>query len=228
MSDEQEVVGEQVPELTDEQEVVEEQTPELTDDTDVVSPYLFGELFDGMLSDPVFKRTIRKLADLPSLSDVEKKPMDGKKFYRGVMGYRRRGWHLLLAVGCGRAMVREIALAKYLALVQNMHDDRNATIVLENFTESEDGRMPRGQVLGRIFPEFSALVVAQGLTGKVIHSPSDIVKMDCYYLSKEALAGFYISCKLQHGAQDLLDELAGAHDGWKAFNLTSNLCDPEL
>lgn len=187
-----------------------------------------GNIFAGMMEDETFHRTIQNLSELPSLEDVAQRPMPGKKFCRGVIGFRRQHRNLTLAVGCGRAMVRQIELAKYLALMQNMHDDRDATIVLENFVESDDGRLPRGQVLGRFIPEFSCLVVAQGLTGRVIHSPSDIVKLDAYYLSKEALSGFFISCRLQHGAQELLDELAGAHDGWKAYDIPRNPCQPEL
>lgn len=205
------------------------------------SPSPFDIIFGGMMTySPSFSKAIKELAALTTLDEVLKKPMPGKPFHRGVMGFRRRGRNLTIAIGCGCAMVREIALPKYVALIQNMNadlgvsggriekDGLSATIVLEHYTEPDENRLPRGQVLGRLIPEFSAIVIAQGLAGKVIHSTRDIVKFDTYYLPKEALAAFYVSSKIQNGTQDLLDELIGAHDGWKSFGIPRDPCQPEL
>lgn len=194
-----------------------------------------SHIFAGMMAaeDGVFRTAIQNLAALPSLDDVKLNPMPGKPFPkapfdRGVMGFRRLGRHLTLAFGCGTAMVRQVELGKYIAMVQAMKNKNHETIVLENFIEGEDGgRMPRGQVLGRIVPEYSAVLIVQGLSGRVIHSPADIVKSDVYYIGKEQLTAFYISSKLQQGNEETLDELAGAFDGWKAYNLPASLDAPQ-
>lgn len=195
----------------------------------------FTRIFGDMMAaeDGVFRDAINNLAALPSMDHVRKNPMPGKPFPkkpydRGVMGFRRLGRHLTLAFGCGTAMVRQVELGKYIAMVQEMKNKNHETIVLENFIEGEDGgRMPRGQVLGRIVPEYSAVLIVQGLSGRVIHSPADIVKSDVYYISKEQLSAFYISSKLQQGNEETLDELAGAFDGWLAYNLPPSLDAPQ-
>ncbi|MBJ6799731.1 hypothetical protein [Geomonas propionica] len=187
-------------------------------------------IFTGMKArDPIFELTLQNLAGLPTLNEVEGHPMPGKAFHQGVMGYRRNANSLRISVGCGRAMVRHIEPAKFIAMAENMHEDRLATVVLENFTDGErDGRMPRGQVLGRINPDYSCIVIAQGLTGRVIHGTSDLVRLDAYYVAKDLLAGFYLSAKLQHGVQSKLDELIGSFDGWKAYDIPRDPCAPEL
>ncbi len=193
-------------------------------------PNPLESIFAGMEArDEVFSLALQHLAHLPTMDEVRNAPMPGKGFYEGVMGYRRNAGSLKISVGCGRALVRNIEPSKFIAMVQNMHIEKDATVVLENFIEGENSNiLPRGQVLGRINPDYSCIVVAQGLSGRVIHGPSDLVRLDAYYLSKELLTGFYISTKLQHGIQSKLDELIGSHDGWKAYNIPRDPCEPAL
>ena len=142
------------------------------------------------------------------------------------MGFRRNGRNLNLTIACGKTMIRQIALPRFIAMVQNMSDPDTATIVLENFTEGEESRQPRGQVLGRLNPNFSCITVAQGLTGRVIHGPSDLARLDVYYLAKDQLMAFYIAAKYQIGVEDELDEMIGAFDGWKVFDIPLDPCNP--
>lgn len=194
-----------------------------------VAPKYLDTIFSGMMENEVIRQAIKNLANLPTMDEARERPMPGKKFYEGVMGYRRVANTLKLSVGCGRAMVRHIDPSKFIAMVENMHNEKLATIVIENFTEGEDSnRMPRGQILGRINPDYSCMVIAQGLTGRVIHGPSDMVRLDAYYISKELLTAFYISSRLQRGVQSKLDELIGSFDGWKAYNIPRDPCEPAL
>lgn len=155
--------------------------------------------------------------------------MPGKPFENvGVMGFRRQANLLRLTIACERAIVRNLELGKFIAMVERMNDPEKATIVLENFTEADDNRTPRGQVLGRINPEFSCITVAQGLTGRVIHSHGDLARLDVYYVSREQLTSFYLAAKAQIGDEGKLNELVAAYDGWKAFDIPLNPCHPEL
>lgn len=200
----------------------------MSEETNDVAVHPLGSIFCGMMCDELFREAICNLNALPTLDEVKGNPMPGKKFHKGVMGFRRLGRNLTLSIGCGRAMVRQIELHKFIAMVQNMKNEQDATTVLENFVEGDDSRMPRGQILGRINPDYSCIVVAQGLVGRVIQGPTDLVRLDCYYLSKEVLTGFYISSKLQDGMQNDLDKLIGSFDGWKAYNLPRDTFEPGL
>lgn len=189
------------------------------------------DIFTGMYEDAKFEQAIKSLARFPELETLrqQNKYIPGKPFDNpGIMGFRRNGRNLVLTIACERTMVRHIALQKYIAMVQNMNDQRNATIVLENFIEPDENRQPRGQVLGRLNPHYSCITVAQGLTGRVIHGPDDLVRLDAYYIDKQLLTAFYIAAKVQIGHQDTLDELIGAYDGWKAYDLPLDPLNPSL
>lgn len=189
------------------------------------------DIFSGMYDDAKFEQAIKSLARFPELEKLrlQRKYLPGKPFEKpGVMGFRRNGRNLVLTIACEKTMVRQIALQKYIAMVQNMNDPRNATIVLENFIEPDENRQPRGQVLGRLNPQYSCITVAQGLTGRVIHGPDDLVRLDAYYIDKQLLTAFYIASKVQIGHQDTLDELIGAYDGWKAYDLPLDPFTPSL
>jgi hypothetical protein len=186
-----------------------------------------SDVFAGRLaSDAKFALGVNNLSQIRTFEDVEVSPMPQRPFVKGVMGFRRNGRSLNLTIACGKTMVRQITLPRFIAMVENMNDENNATIVLENFTEGEENRLPRGQVLGHINKTFSCITVAQGLTGRVIHGPSDLARLDVYYLAKDQLMACYIAAKYQIGADNDLDEMIGAFDGWKAFDIPADLLNP--
>lgn len=178
-------------------------------------------IFQCHYEDEVFKKTIENLANLP-----EPNRMPGKPLKDGVIGFKRNGRNLNLTIAGGRSIVRQIELLKFVTMLQKMHDD-DATVVLENFSDADEFKAPRGQILGRFNPKYSCITIAQGLTGRVIHGTSDVVRMDAYYLKKDLLTAFYITSKLQLGMEDKLSELIGAYDGWKVFELPVDPCNPD-
>ena len=181
---------------------------------------------ERVMDDTNFKTGILNLHKIKSFDEVEAHPMPHKAFSKGVMGFRRNGRSLRLTIACGKTMSRQVLLPRFIAMIENMDDDENATIVLENFTESEENRQARGQILGRLNPTFSCITVVQGLTGRVIHGPADLARLDVYYLAKDQLAAYYIAAKYQIGDEDKLDAMIGAYDGWKAFNIPLDPCNP--
>ena len=111
-------------------------------------------------------------------------------------------------------------------MVENMDVESKATIMLQNFTESEDGYSGRGQILGRINAASSAITIIQGVTGRIIRGPSDIALFDVYYLDRRDLTAFYIASKYQISNADQLETMIAAFDGWKAFNVPLDPLDP--
>jgi hypothetical protein len=198
-------------------------------------PYLLDRIFEHLYTEPdlrpgaeqgavvdtLLKKTLQNLAELPPPNK-----MPGKPLKEGVIGFKRNGRSLTLTVGCGRAIVRQIELLKFVSMLEKMKDD-DATVVLENFSDGDEYKASRGQTLGRFNPVYSCFTIAQGLTGRVIHGASDVVRMDAYYLNKEVLAAFYLSCKFQLGMEGKLSELIGAYDGWKVFELPVDPCNPD-
>lgn len=195
---------------------------------DIVDP------LTGAVTETDFKKTIRYLAELrPPRS------MPGKPYKDGVMGFRRNGRNINITIACGRAIVRQLELSKFVVMLEKMHDDPvdaegnhhgdrgGATIVLENFSDADEYKASRGQLLGRFNPVYSCFTIAQGLTGRVIHGPQDVVRMDAYYFNKDILTAFYITSKLQLGVEDKLSELISAYDGWKVFDLPLDPCNPD-
>ena len=174
-------------------------------------------------------RGLTNLATLPEF-DPDKSsppPVPGKEFTPGVIGFRRVGrGDLALAIACGKAQVRYITLAKFAAMVEQMHDPRTATIMLQNFSESDDNRAARGQVLGRINPQHSAITVVQGVSGRIVRGPGDISLYDCYYIPREDLSAFYIAAKFQLSNADTLESMIAAFDGWRAFEIPLNPLNP--
>ena len=186
------------------------------------------KIFAGKLEDPGFSAAIDNLSRIKAFTEIGR-GMPGKDFEKeGAMGFRRQASLLRLTIACERAIVRNLELGKFIAMVERMHEPERATIVLENFTELDETRMPRGQILGRINPDYSCIVVAQGLTGRLIHTHADLARMDVYYLSREKLTSFYLAAKAQIGEEGKLNELISAYDGWKAFDIPLNPCNPDL
>lgn len=171
---------------------------------------------DGEGGDPVFVQAMENLMSIKPLG----KGMPGKEFEKeGAMGFRREATRLRLTIACEKAVVRNLVLGKFIAMVERMHNERQATVVLENFVEPDENRMPRGQILGRINPEYSCIMIAQGLTGRLIHTHADLARLDVYYLSRRKLTSFYLAAKEQVGEEDTLNNLIAAFDGWKAFDI---------
>ena len=168
-----------------------------------------------------FKKTLDNLSRLNPPNT-----MPGKPLKEGVIGFKRNGRSLNLTIACGRAIVRQIELLKFVTMIEKMHD-ADATVVLENFADADEYKASRGQTLGRFNPVYSCITVAQGLTGRVIHDASDVVRLDAYYLDKDVLTAYYISSTLQLGMENKLTELIGAYDGWKVFELPVDPCNPD-
>lgn len=173
---------------------------------------------------PGLSQGIANLSGLPELDPANKVP--GKEFEKGVMGLKHTHKGLRIAIACGKVMVRRLPLEKYIALVEYMHNDESASIMLQNFSDQEDGRMAKGQILGRINPQYSAITVIQGVTGRIIRGPGDIALYDVYYLDKQDMMSFYLAAKFQIGNEDQLDSMIAAFDGWKAFSVPLNPLDP--
>lgn len=189
----------------------------------------YGKLLGSAIAPAIeekegFARGVENLHSLPELD--EKRAVPGKPFEKGIIGLRTSKKGLRIAIACGKTQVRYLPLEKYVALVEKMFDSESASIMLQNFTDQEDGRMARGQVLARINPKFSAITVIQGVTGRIVRGPHDIALYDVYYLDKKDLMAFYVTAKFQLGNEDQLDSMIAAYDGWKAFNVPLNPLDP--
>jgi hypothetical protein len=179
---------------------------------------------DGEGGDPVFIQAMQNLVSIKPFGEG----VPGKEFEaEGAMGFRRETNRLRLTIACEKAVIRNLVLGKFIAMVERMHDPELATIVLENFTEPDEYRVPRGQILGRINPEYSCIMVAQGLTGRLIHTHADLARLDVYYLSRRKLTSFYLAAKEQIGEEDTLNNLIAAFDGWKAFDIPLNPRKPD-
>jgi hypothetical protein len=172
------------------------------------------------------------LANLATLPDFDPEngspaPVPGKILESGVIGLRNvRGKAPQLAIACGTNMVRYIPLAKYIALVEKMDDPASATIMLENFSDRDDSRAGRGQVLARLNAKHSAITIVQGVTGRVIRSANDIALYEVYYLPRQDLTAFYVAAKYQLSNEDTLDSMISAYDGWRAYSIPLDPLNP--
>jgi len=169
------------------------------------------------------------LNNLNSLPDFGKPPhpVKGKDFVKGVMGFRKGGkGELSLAIACGKAQVRYITLAKYIAMVENLHDPESATIMLHNFQSQDEYKSGRGQVLARINAESSAITVIQGVAGRVVRGPQDIALFDVYYINRCDMTAFYLAAKAQISNADNLETMIQTYDGWKAFDVPLDPLNP--
>ena len=176
-------------------------------------------------ADPATKQGLLNLKSLPPF-DPYPPPVNGKEFEAGVIGFRKPVGSMNLAITCGKAQVRYLSLAKYIAMVEHLHDPKTATIMLQNFTESDDGKGGKGQILGRINAKSSAITIIQGVTGRIIRGASDIALFDVYYIDRRDLTAFYLAAKHQISNADQLETMIAAFDGWKAFTVPLDPLDP--
>lgn len=202
-----------------------------TEDTDITIEEILGNIFDPEPEedeekeyDEAFYRGLKNLNQLPDIYDAP--PVKGKKFIEGKIGFRRKRNSLLLAIACGKAQVRYLDLIKYIAMIENMHDPETATIMLQNFQDADNQRSARGQVLGRVNPESSAIHVVQGLTGRIIDNPSDIAVFDVYYLDRKDLTSFYLAAKAQGENSDDLETMIATFAEWRTFDVPLDPLNP--
>jgi len=193
---------------------------------DVNLEEFFSEIYSKKVNkESKLNQGLKNLLTLPDF-DSEIPPVAGKVFSKGVLGFRRFRNNLMIAVACGKAQVRYIDLQKYIAMIENMHDEKSASIMLQNFQDQEDNKTSKGQILGRLNPVSSAIHIIQGLTGRILRNPSDIALFDVYYLNREDLTSYYLAAKAQIKNDDLLETMIATYDGWKAFNVPLNPLDP--
>jgi hypothetical protein len=165
---------------------------------------------------------LANLSELPDYDPDNGSPpsIKGKDFERGVIGFRNRsGKAPRLAIACGANQIRYITLDKFCVLIENMKKKTAATIMLENFTDRDDSGGGRGQVLARLNKKHSAIVIVQGVTGRVIRDAGDIALYEVFYLPRPDLTAFYLAAKYQLSNQDSLDIAISAYDGWRAYSI---------
>lgn len=186
-------------------------------------------LFSNSLSHsgPGLALGLSNLAYLPEfdLANGVPAPVPGQEaVQRGVIGFRRNGGKITLAIACGTSMIFYLPLDKFVALIERMFErDLEATVIVQNHKVGEEGREEgRGQIMARFNPMHSAIQVAHGVVGKVLKKTSDIALTDIYYLDRTDLACFYLAAKCQLGTEDRLENLITAFDGWKGYSIPLN------
>lgn len=193
--------------------------------TDIGS--MLGGIFktDPKEGENKLQQGLENLQTLPAY-DTPPPPVPGKVFAPGVIGFRKSSGMLHLAIACGTAQVRYIPLAKYIALIENLHDPESASIMLQNFQDKDEYKSAKGQVTARINAQSSAIIVIQGVTGRIIRSPQDIALFDVYYIDRKDLTAYYLAAKSQISTADQLETMIATYDGWKAFNVPLNPLNP--
>jgi hypothetical protein len=166
----------------------------------------------------------RGLANLATLPDISAKtckiePIFGYTFERGVVGFRRDSSTMTLAIACGKAQVRYISLEKYIALVEQMNDPEGATIVLQNPTDKDNFKSARGQILCRINPKFSAVIVVLGVAGRIIKNKDDVASVEVYFLDRAEMSSYFLAAKAQLSTQNTLENMIAAYEGWREFEI---------
>lgn len=173
-----------------------------------------------------FEQGLQNLSRLPEfdLNRSIPRPVPGQEaVHRGIIGFRRNSGKITLAIACGTATILYLPLDKYVALIEYMHDDRSANIIIQNQKISEEGRQDgRAQIIARFNPAHSALHVVHGVIGRVIKAAKDISHIEIYYLSRRDLACFYIAAKCQVGTEEQLENLIAAYDGLKGYEIPLN------
>lgn len=176
-------------------------------------------LASALEADADMRRGVKNLMALPTMEDA--KPYFGTKKPKvipGVMGFRGGEWGLDLVFAGGRAMTIKVKLQKYIAMVENCHR-KLGSVVLGNHQAPAEGKPGRGQILGRIVPESSALVVLHGKSGRLIGDSGDVAETIAYYISRERLLFYYLAAKVQIGDSHHLDELIAANEFYKAYDV---------
>lgn len=181
-----------------------------------------GSPVDGIMTDVAKSNAsllqgLKNIAKMPVMGEA-KAYLGSGEVEEGVIGFRRGGRGLDLAIACGRTMVAYVALSKFCAMVEHAHLQRG-TILLENFKPGDDRGPGHGQVLGRLVLNCSAIVIYHGMAGDVIANADHVIRKCVYYLRREEVMAFYHAAKVQLGSNTLLEEKIAAYSGWKAFEV---------
>jgi hypothetical protein len=188
---------------------------------------IFNNIYASTLMNELNTNLVQGLKNLNNIPEFTRTTaVNGKEYTPGVMGLRNYKSRLSLAVACGTAQVRYIDLEKFIAMIEKMHDPDSATIMLQNFQDQEDYKSAKGQILGRINPEKSAIHIIQGLTGRIIRSASDIALFDVYYIDRVDLTTYYLAAKCQIGNTGELDNMIATYEGWKAYEVPLDPLNP--
>ncbi len=165
------------------------------------------------------------LHSLPEFNQKELKPVhEDDRVERGIIGFRRNGGRIELAIACGTKMVRYFPLDKYVAVIEQMHLGQAANIVVQNSRNEEKEKRP--QIIARVNPRRSAIQVVQGVAGRPISEGKDIVSNDAYYIPREDLTSFYLAAKCQLDNGNKLENLIAANDGFKGYSINIDPFNP--
>ena len=176
-------------------------------------------LFDLKDASGGLSKGLINLHTLPPI-DPEPPEVNGKPFTKGIIGFRKTSkGEIRLAIACGKAQVRYLTLAKFIAMVEKLHDPKSATIIIQNFKDQDEYKSSRGQILARINAKSSAIQIIQGVTSRIVRGPDDIALFDVYYIDRTDLTAFYLAAKAQISNQDELETMIQAYDGWKGYNV---------
>lgn len=171
-------------------------------------------------TNPGLTRGIANLQKIKVYAEANWPALPFSDFALGTIAFRSEwGEGIKIAVACGKAQQRHFALRHFVAMVEGIGKRDEATVLVQNFTDRDDKQSARGQILAQINPEHSAIVVWQGVAGRVISTYSDVALQEIYYIPRDDLAAMYVASKFQIANIKRLDELAAANEGWKNFNI---------
>ena len=180
-----------------------------------------SKVFGGIMSSPSIRAGLTNLSQLPAL-DIENQlpdPYRDKRFTPAYMGFKFFGKELKIAFAASGAMSQHIPAAKFIAMVELMHDPKHSTVVLQSSSFPAKDREGRGQVVGRILPANSAINIAHGKVGVPISGIDDILHLDSYQIDKVVLGSYYLAAKFQIGNESTLDSLFAAYEGFRFYDL---------
>lgn len=188
------------------------------------------EIFSNELADaqPGLVQGLINLASLPEFDLPNGVPAvvpghDGVQ--RGIIGFRRMGGLLTLALACGTAQIQYFPLDKYIAVIEKMNDPHHASINVQNPVKGKDGC---GQIKARLNPRHSAIHVIHGVHGRYIKENKHINTHEVYYIPRAILGRYYLASKAQIEAGDQLDSMIAAYDGEQGFSIPLDPLNPEL
>jgi len=184
-------------------------------------------LFPLLAESDSIAQGLKNLNSLPEFnlkSGIIKQIHEDDRVERGIIGFRRNGGRLELAVAGGIRMVHYLPLNKYVALIENMHLGQSANIVVQNSKNEEKDKRP--QIIARLDPRRSAIRVVQGVAGRPIGKGEDLVLNDAYYIPREELTCYYLAAKLQQDNGGRLEDLIMAHDGFKGYSINIDALNP--
>jgi len=178
-------------------------------------------VFGRAMNNPVTAKGIRNLSMLAPLdvANQSPRPYKGKPFTRAEINFSSSKSGVRIALAAEGAMPRYIPLPKFVGMVEHMDNPKFATMVLQNHQAPAENREGRGQVLGRILPEHSAINIALGNQAVAIRDESDILRIDSFQIDRGVLTTYYLASRYQIEGEDRLNELIASYDGIRYFNM---------